>query len=458
MSVKASSWSQKKLMERLHTDGRTHWDLLKPYCVKYFQLQDDRTKFRCSIDGAPDDIQEVTKVGNKSVINLAEHTVVLGDKVRDVNGDLIVATLPEHLLPAFNEAHFSKSKEEKVKKPRAEKAPTDPSAGNVVEIPPVETVVIVTPAFAPVEQIVNAASVAVADGLIEVFEAPAAVLPTPLFAPVEPVAETVAEVAAVVEQPKEGLQRGVNNQIVLDLSVMPNYARQMNILSLSEAKARSFLVVGAGALGSEVVDTLSGMGIEPISSYDHDIVDAVNIPIQKVYELPDIGKPKVHALAARVMRKNGIVLQAHHERFENQPLARIVISCVDSIAGRRAIFNRCKNNPAVDFFIDGRMGKLYGKVYALNPSDADQVSQYEKTLKDKPGQVAAAGCSQDIILFAPVLIANAMAMAAVHHMIGEPVKWEQHFVMNKIGLYTSIRADDITAGGEKEINPELFSD
>lgn len=500
MSVKASSWSQKKLMERQLPDGRNQWDALKPFCGGFFQLQEGR-KWRGTISGAPEDLQVATGVGNKSVINMMEHTPVLGDKVRDASGSLIVATLPEHLLPSFNEAFFSQPKVKKVK--------------NVVELPQA-TVVVVTPAFAPVEAVVNAPAVQAAPvaivaqpASVVVVEVPPVVPPEPARVeaaltkiiaavqatpeeqeiktaviqeivdmptqeepqidetnvlaemlepannPVVPVApEPVVEVAAqaVAEQPKEGLQQRVNNQIILD--VMPNYARQMNILSLDEAKAKSFLVVGAGALGSEVVDTLSGMGIEPISSYDHDIVDAVNIPVQKVYELADIGKPKVQALADRVMRKNGIKLQAFHERFEKQPLARVVVSCVDSIAGRRAIFERCKNNPVVEFFIDGRMGKLYGKVYAVNPSDADQIRQYEGTLKDKPGQVAAAGCSQDIILFAPVIIANAMAMAAVHYMIGEPVKWEQHFTMNKVGLFSTVRANDITPGGNDDITPE----
>ncbi len=80
---------------------------------------------------------------------------------------------------------------------------------------------------------------------------------------------------------------------------MSRYARQELILGVkaqaSLAKAH-VLVVGAGGLGSPVLQYLVGAGVGEITVMDHDTVEESNLHRQPLYNMGDVGRPK--ALAA----------------------------------------------------------------------------------------------------------------------------------------------------------------
>ena len=74
-----------------------------------------------------------------------------------------------------------------------------------------------------------------------------------------------------------------------------NFWRQLDVFD-PESFERTVHVVGCGAIGSHVIDTLINTGITRIVVYDFDDVEEHNIPNQAF--LPEqVGMPKVAALS-----------------------------------------------------------------------------------------------------------------------------------------------------------------
>ncbi|WP_299925479.1 HesA/MoeB/ThiF family protein [uncultured Pelagimonas sp.] len=88
---------------------------------------------------------------------------------------------------------------------------------------------------------------------------------------------------------------------------MSRYARQEVILGVkaqaSLAKAH-VLVVGAGGLGSPVLQYLVGAGVGEITIMDHDTVEESNLHRQPLYDMGDVGRPKTLAACAHLNAAN----------------------------------------------------------------------------------------------------------------------------------------------------------
>ncbi|MDQ3071647.1 MAG: ThiF family adenylyltransferase [Bacteroidota bacterium] len=70
---------------------------------------------------------------------------------------------------------------------------------------------------------------------------------------------------------------------------------------LNEAKV---FVVGAGALGCAVLQTIATAGIGTIGFIDFDTVEESNLQRQSLYDTADIGKTKTEAAASRLKALN----------------------------------------------------------------------------------------------------------------------------------------------------------
>src|ERR1700687_2380701 len=94
--------------------------------------------------------------------------------------------------------------------------------------------------------------------------------------------------------------------------MQPDYSRQTLLKEIGAqgqaALARGrVLVVGAGGLGSPVLQYLAGAGVGYLGIVDADTLDASNLHRQPIFALADVGKQKVELALAAVKRINPTV-------------------------------------------------------------------------------------------------------------------------------------------------------
>ena len=104
--------------------------------------------------------------------------------------------------------------------------------------------------------------------------------------------------------------------------MQPDYSRQTQLKEIGAAGQAALgrarvLVVGAGGLGSPVLQYLAGAGVGCLGIVDADLLDASNLHRQPLYSLADVGKPKVELARGAVARINPTVsVEAHPVRLD----------------------------------------------------------------------------------------------------------------------------------------------
>jgi molybdopterin/thiamine biosynthesis adenylyltransferase/rhodanese-related sulfurtransferase len=124
--------------------------------------------------------------------------------------------------------------------------------------------------------------------------------------------------------------------------MQPDYSRQVLLKDVGAAGQAILadsrvLVVGAGGLGSPVLQYLAGAGVGFLGLVEADVLQASNLHRQPIYELAQIGRPKAALAAAAVARLNPTVrIETHSDRFgaDNAlDLVRahdVVVDCTDN--------------------------------------------------------------------------------------------------------------------------------
>jgi len=104
--------------------------------------------------------------------------------------------------------------------------------------------------------------------------------------------------------------------------MQPDYSRQILLKDIGAqgqavlAQSR-VLVVGAGGLGSPVLQYLAGAGVGHLGIVDADTLDASNLHRQPLYALAEVGQPKAELASAAVRRVNPSVhVEPHAFRLD----------------------------------------------------------------------------------------------------------------------------------------------
>jgi molybdopterin/thiamine biosynthesis adenylyltransferase/rhodanese-related sulfurtransferase len=124
--------------------------------------------------------------------------------------------------------------------------------------------------------------------------------------------------------------------------MQPDYSRQILLKDVGAAgqatlAASRVLVVGAGGLGSPVLQYLAGAGVGFLGLVEADVLQASNLHRQPIYELAQVGRPKAALAAAAVEKLNPAVhIETHAERFDAANALRlvrdhdVVVDCTDN--------------------------------------------------------------------------------------------------------------------------------
>ncbi len=128
------------------------------------------------------------------------------------------------------------------------------------------------------------------------------------------------------------------------------YARHALIPDWSQPalSAASVVIVGVGAVGSEVARLLAQAGVGRLLLCDPDTIEESNLSRGALYGPADLGRPKAEAAAdALRAREPGLSVTARAADFRHGTglaelrSADLVLSCLDSIADRIALTGRC---------------------------------------------------------------------------------------------------------------------
>jgi molybdopterin/thiamine biosynthesis adenylyltransferase/rhodanese-related sulfurtransferase len=186
--------------------------------------------------------------------------------------------------------------------------------------------------------------------------------------------------------------------------MQPDYSRQVLLKEIGAqgqaalARAR-VLVVGAGGLGSPVLQYLAGAGVGCLGLVDADTLDASNLHRQPIYALADLGEPKIELATAAVKRINpSVQVESHAMRLDaDNALASIraydvVVDCSDNFRTKFLINDAAvlAQRPAVFASVYQYEGQL--QVYKPEPRHACLRCLWPDAVADGVvGNCAAAG-------------------------------------------------------------------
>lgn len=144
--------------------------------------------------------------------------------------------------------------------------------------------------------------------------------------------------------------------------------------------ARVQLVVcGAGAVGSNLVDSLIRQGFQRLTVIDFDRIEAHNVGTQ-IYAESDVGAFKVDVLQAEVFRVVGIEIQAVRKRLTERSVrkflrgADLVVDGFDNHESRALVTEHCRASgiPCLHVGLSADYAEvLWNETYRV-PHDAEQ--------------------------------------------------------------------------------------
>jgi len=208
------------------------------------------------------------------------------------------------------------------------------------------------------------------------------------------------------------------------------FIRQQDAVDMRKLSFLKVTLIGAGSIGSTTAVWLGKMGITNLTIYDDDLVEEHNWSNQ-LYSEADIGRYKCEALWNLMEQFCGFTPDVILHRYADQPLTEIVISAVDSMASRKAIWQSVKKQPQVQLYIDARMGLETLIVHSVRRSSR----KYAKSLHtDSDGLQEP--CTARTICYTPL-----MASAVICNLVKRYVNSEeipQQIVLD-LGTYTTLR-------------------
>ncbi len=211
------------------------------------------------------------------------------------------------------------------------------------------------------------------------------------------------------------------------------YARHIVLADLGgpgqqKLKQARVLVVGAGGLGSPVIQYLAAAGVGTIGVIDDDVVSLSNLQRQVVHDTAAIGKLKVESAAAAVARQNPhVAVERYPDRLTVENALGlvgqydVVADCSDSFATRYAVSDACfyAGKPLVV----AAVGQFDGSLTTLKPyergADGELNPTYRCLFPDPPPDGLLPTCATAGILGALVgVMGSLQALEIIKEIAG----------------------------------------
>ena len=193
-------------------------------------------------------------------------------------------------------------------------------------------------------------------------------------------------------------------------------------------KAARVLVIGAGGLGSPVLQYLAAAGIGTLGIVDDDDVALSNLQRQVLHGTPDIGVPKVESAAQAIARLNpNVQVMAHRQRIDAQngrTLVRdydLVVEGSDNFETRYAVSDACffEKKPLVT----AAVGTFDASLTTLRPfetrAEGGKNPTYRCLFPEAPPAGTVPACAEAGVLGALTgMVGAMMALEAIREIVG----------------------------------------
>jgi len=211
------------------------------------------------------------------------------------------------------------------------------------------------------------------------------------------------------------------------------YARQIVLRGVggpgqNRLKAARVAAIGAGGLGSPLLQYLAGAGVGAIAIVDDDVVSLSNLHRQVLHATGDIGRRKVDSAEEALARLNPHVLIEKIAVRLDEGNARalvagfdVVVDGSDNFATRYAVSDACfhERRPLVSAAIgefDGSLTLL--KPYQRNREGAPNPT-YRCLFPEAPPPGTVPGCAEAGVLGAlGGVVGSLMALEAIREIVG----------------------------------------
>lgn len=248
---------------------------------------------------------------------------------------------------------------------------------------------------------------------------------------------------------------------------MHRYHRQQ--LQIGEAAQRKLahakvLVVGAGGLGCPALLYLAGAGIGTLGIIDHDAVDVSNLHRQVLFTTDNLGRNKADAAKSRLAALNpDITLHAYAEELTAENAIGLfsaydlILDGTDSFAATYLI-----NDAALKLDKPVVYGAMQGSEGRVALFGIPEGTCY-RCLYPQPPQATIQNCAEAGIIGALAgIIGSAMAMEAIHTLIGTPALAGKLWMLDTASMDNRTlalpkRADCLCSHNRAAIVPEYAS-
>ena len=196
------------------------------------------------------------------------------------------------------------------------------------------------------------------------------------------------------------------------------------------------LVVGAGALGNEVIKNLVLMGVGHIFILDFDTIEAANLSRSPLFRESDNGREKALVAAARAKEINPDVhIQYLHGDVTTQiglgVIRRmdVIIGCLDNREARLAVnrYAYWMNKP----WVDGAIQELLGLVRVFVPGEG---ACFECTLNEQARQSLAVRYSCPLLARQNILMGKVPTTPTISAIIGGMQAQEALKIINEMPI------------------------
>lgn len=201
-----------------------------------------------------------------------------------------------------------------------------------------------------------------------------------------------------------------------------DYVDQLKILDPSRIGWDVHLI-GAGGIGSPTAFLLGRNGVHTLHVYDSDRVERRNLSAQLTTRADDLEMPKVEALLSFFERQQlDTTLVIHDEMVtESTMFDGLVISAVDSMESRAAIWKAVKGNPLVPVYFDGRIGGEQMALHIVDPNDMDACERYEHLWMYSSENTLPLECGSRTNSHTPAVLAGLIIAEFAKFTRGEPL-------------------------------------